>query len=52
MGGEVIHDFSLVLFMGTVIGTYSSIWVASALVLDWNNRLEAKKHKKPATRTA
>ena len=52
MGGEVIHDFSLVLFMGTVIGTYSSIWVASALVLDWNTRLEAKKHKKPATRTA
>jgi len=52
MGGEVIHDFSFTLFIGTVIGTYSSIYVASALVLDWNNWLEAKKHKKPATRTA
>ena len=34
-GGEVIHDFSLALLMGVVIGTYSSIFVASPLVLLW-----------------
>jgi preprotein translocase subunit SecF len=52
MGGEVIHDFSFTLFIGTVIGTYSSIYVASAFVLDWNNWLESKKRKKTVTRTA
>ena len=33
MGGEVIHDFSLALILGVVIGTYSSIFVASPLLL-------------------
>jgi len=34
-GGEVIHDFSLALLLGVVIGTYSSIFVASPLLLLW-----------------
>jgi preprotein translocase subunit SecF len=34
-GGEVIHDFSLALLLGVVIGTYSSIFVASPLLLVW-----------------
>lgn len=37
-GGEVIHDFSLALFIGVVIGTYSSIFVASPLVLLWRKK--------------
>ncbi|MBF0622391.1 MAG: protein translocase subunit SecF [Magnetococcales bacterium] len=32
-GGQVIHDFSLTLFFGVVVGTYSSIFVASSVVL-------------------
>lgn len=32
-GGEVIHDFSLALLIGVIIGTYSSIFVASPLLL-------------------
>jgi len=32
-GGEVIHDFSLALLIGVGIGTYSSIFVASPLLL-------------------
>ncbi len=52
MGGEVIHDFSFTLFIGTVIGTYSSVYVASAIVLDWNTWMEGKKRKKTLTRTA
>ncbi len=32
-GGEVIHAFSLALILGVVVGTYSSIYVASALAL-------------------
>jgi preprotein translocase subunit SecF len=32
-GGEVIHGFSLAMIWGILIGTYSSIWVASALLI-------------------
>ncbi len=32
-GGEVIHDFSIALLLGIVIGTYSSIYIASNTVL-------------------
>lgn len=35
LGGEVIHDFSLALMLGVIIGTYSSIFVASPLLLLW-----------------
>jgi preprotein translocase subunit SecF len=34
-GGEVLHDFSLAMIFGVVIGTYSSIFVASPVVLIW-----------------
>jgi preprotein translocase subunit SecF len=34
-GGEVIHDFSLALILGVVIGNYSSIFVASPILLIW-----------------
>jgi preprotein translocase subunit SecF len=36
LGGEVIHDFAFALIVGIVIGTYSSIFVASPIVLHWN----------------
>lgn len=32
-GGEVLHDFSLALLLGVIVGTYSSIFVASPLLL-------------------
>ena len=34
-GGEVLHDFSLALLWGVIFGTYSSVFVASPLVLLW-----------------
>ncbi|MBF0191340.1 MAG: protein translocase subunit SecF [Magnetococcales bacterium] len=34
-GGEVIHDFALTLLLGVVVGTWSSIYVASPIVLEW-----------------
>jgi preprotein translocase subunit SecF len=37
-GGEVIHDFSLAMIMGVVVGTYSSIFVASPIVLLWGGK--------------
>jgi preprotein translocase subunit SecF len=33
LGGEVIHSFALALIIGVIIGTYSSIYVATTSVL-------------------
>ncbi len=38
LGGSVIHDFAFTLMVGVVIGTYSSIFVASAFVVYWRKR--------------
>jgi SecD/SecF fusion protein len=35
LGGTVIHDFSFALLVGIVVGTYSSIFVASPLLMLW-----------------
>jgi preprotein translocase subunit SecF len=35
LGGEVLFDFSFALLIGLIVGTYSSIFVASPLVLLW-----------------
>lgn len=47
MGGEVIHDFALALFVGVIVGTYSSIFIASPIVLFWKEKTVsfAKKTK-------
>ena len=33
-GGEVLRGFSVALAIGVVVGTYSSIYIASAIALD------------------
>jgi preprotein translocase subunit SecF len=37
-GGEVLHNFSLAIILGVVIGTYSSIFVASPVVMLWKGK--------------
>jgi preprotein translocase subunit SecF len=49
-GGEVNRGFAFTFFIGTVSGTYSSIYVASALVLDFNNWKLKKKADKAAVK--
>ncbi len=34
-GGEVLHDFSIALLMGVIVGTYSSVFVASPILVVW-----------------
>lgn len=36
LGGESINDFALVLLFGIFVGTYSSIYIASPVVVLWN----------------
>tara|TARA_B110000438_G_scaffold303460_1_gene365037 strand:- start:787 stop:1689 length:903 start_codon:yes stop_codon:yes gene_type:complete len=37
-GGEIIHDFSFALLVGVVVGTYSSIFIASVFLVYWASR--------------
>lgn len=46
LGGAVIHDFTFALLVGIVVGTYSSIFVASPTVLAWESIIPAKKKRK------
>ncbi len=34
-GGEVLHDFSIALLLGVMVGTYSSVFVASPILVVW-----------------
>ncbi|MFC1511676.1 protein translocase subunit SecD [Candidatus Latescibacterota bacterium] len=50
-GGAVIHDFSFAMLIGVVVGTYSSIFVATPVLAEWylaveKKRAEAKKARK------
>lgn len=37
-GGKMLQDFSLAILLGLVVGTYSSIFVVSALWVDWEKK--------------
>jgi len=37
-GGGAVWDFALVMFFGVITGTYSSIFVASAIINTWHKR--------------
>lgn len=37
-GGQVLYSFALALSMGVIIGTYSSVFVASPIVVEWEAR--------------
>lgn len=37
-GGGIIHDFAFALIVGVMVGTYSSIFVASPILLAWQKR--------------
>ena len=42
-GGQVLHGFSFALVIGIIVGTYSSIAIASPIVLWWQSYLDRKK---------
>ena len=42
LGGDVLRAFAFTLFFGIIIGTYSSVFVASALVLEYADRSKKK----------
>jgi len=64
-GGVVLEDFALAMIMGVVVGTYSSVFVASPIIFAWRKEikrvaikrekvieLEAQKQKRQEKKTA
>ncbi|MBM4442077.1 MAG: protein translocase subunit SecF [Candidatus Rokubacteria bacterium] len=45
LGGKVLEDFAFVLVVGVVTGTYSTIYIAGALVVDWTLYVEGRGSK-------
>ena len=50
-GGSALRDFSIMILIGLVIGTYSSVFVASPIVLWWSQRKGGNLRKDVLTTT-
>ena len=47
-GGRTLEDFAFVLVVGVATGTYSTIYIAAALVVDWTRYVEGRVRAKKA----
>ena len=43
IGGATIREFALALLIGVAVGTYSSIFIASCLLVEWSQRTLAQE---------
>ena len=48
-GGQVLNSFSFALVVGIIVGTYSSIFIASPILVFWQNFLNSRGSKAPVT---
>ena len=47
-GGPVLHGFSFALVVGIIVGTYSSVFIASPIVLFWHNFMDQRRNASSA----
>ena len=47
-GGQVLNGFSFALVIGIIVGTYSSIFIASPILIFWRDFSEGRKRRPPA----
>jgi preprotein translocase subunit SecF len=45
-GGSVIHDFAFALLIGTIAGVYSTVFIASPLILAWESAVGRGRRRK------
>jgi preprotein translocase subunit SecF len=48
-GGEVLNGFAFALVMGIIVGTYSSIFIASPILVFWQNFIDSRKSGRGAS---
>jgi preprotein translocase subunit SecF len=46
-GGPVLNGFSFALVVGSIVGTYSTMFIATPIVLGWHNWTEKRKRTAP-----
>jgi preprotein translocase subunit SecF len=46
-GGQVLNSFAFALVVGIIVGTYSSIFIASPILVFWQNFTESRAAKTP-----
>ena len=46
-GGQVLNGFSFALVVGIIVGTYSSVFIASPILIFWQNLIESRKKAAP-----
>jgi preprotein translocase subunit SecF len=51
-GGEVLRDFAFALLIGVITGTYSSVFVAAPIVVDWESWVQSRGRVKKAVAKA
>jgi preprotein translocase subunit SecF len=45
-GGPVIHDFAFALIVGLITGTYSTVYIASPVVLFWERHITSRRKRR------
>ena len=45
-GGPVIHDFTTAMIVGLITGTYSTVYIASPVVLFWERYIPGRRKKR------
>jgi len=46
LGGDILRDFALAMIVGIVVGTYSSVFIASPIFLLLEKTFESKRQQK------
>jgi preprotein translocase subunit SecF len=41
-GGKTLEDFAFVLFIGVITGTYSTVYIAGSIIVDWTQAAEGR----------
>jgi preprotein translocase SecF subunit len=52
LGGPVLNSIAYALFIGIIVGTYSSIFIASAILVAWHRYQETRQKAAPAPEPA
>ncbi|HLG99776.1 MAG TPA: protein translocase subunit SecF [Bryobacteraceae bacterium] len=51
-GGQVLNGFAFALVCGIIVGTYSSVYIASPILVFFNNFMEGRKHPSASVSSA
>jgi preprotein translocase subunit SecF len=48
-GGDVIHDFAFALLVGVIAGVYSTVFIASPILISWHAYVRRHRARRALT---